>query len=92
MSAKDIQQLRENFATSAGFFEFLRNINVSAMAKQAGYDAIEVHAGHGYLLSQFLSKRTNRRWDKYGGSIENRVRLTLEVCNFVRMNIQQDRY
>ena len=51
--------------------------------KEIGFDAIEIHMGHGYLLSQFLSPRTNRRKDEYGGSIENRSRFPLEVVNTV---------
>ncbi|KQP06416.1 alkene reductase [Pseudorhodoferax sp. Leaf265] len=52
-------------------------------AKAAGFDGVEVHAANGYLLEQFLRDSTNRRTDRYGGSIENRARLTLEVVEAV---------
>ncbi|PCH61424.1 MAG: alkene reductase [Gammaproteobacteria bacterium] len=52
-------------------------------AKQAGFDGVEIHAANGYLLDQFLRDGTNKRNDIYGGSIENRVRLTLEVTKAV---------
>ncbi|MBL1433624.1 MAG: alkene reductase [Gammaproteobacteria bacterium] len=52
-------------------------------AKQAGFDGVEIHAANGYLLEQFLKDGTNHRTDIYGGSIENRVRLTLEVTKVV---------
>ena len=52
-------------------------------AKQAGFDGVEIHAANGYLLDQFLKDGTNKRDDSYGGSIENRVRLVLEVTHAV---------
>jgi 2,4-dienoyl-CoA reductase-like NADH-dependent reductase (Old Yellow Enzyme family) len=53
-------------------------------AREAGFDIIELHGAHGYLISSFLSPITNRRTDRYGGSFENRVRFLLEVVDAVR--------
>lgn len=70
------------------------------LAREAGFDAVEVHAGHGYLISQFLSPYTNHRKDEYGGSLENRMRFMEMVMNevmtaagsdmavFVKMNMR----
>ena len=53
------------------------------LARKAGFDCVEIHAGHGYLISQFLSPYTNRRRDAYGGSLENRMRLMQRVIRRV---------
>ncbi|HBE9436733.1 enoate reductase [Clostridioides difficile] len=58
--------------------------NVAALAKRAGFEMIMVHGGHGWLINQFLSPYFNKRNDKYGGSLENRVRFAKEVLDSVR--------
>lgn len=59
-------------------------------AKNAGFDAVQIHAAHGYLLSQFLSPFYNRRTDTYGGCLENRARIVLEVMNAIRQAVGKD--
>jgi 2,4-dienoyl-CoA reductase-like NADH-dependent reductase (Old Yellow Enzyme family) len=78
MSVEQIQEKVEDFAQAA------------LMAVQAGFDALEIHSGHGYLLSQFLSPWTNRRRDIYGGSLENRLRFPLEVIRSMREAVGPD--
>ena len=60
------------------------------LAREAGFDAVEVHAGHGYLLSQFLSPYTNRRTDEFGGSLENRMRFLRMAMSEVRRAAKSD--
>ena len=76
MTSDDLRQTTNDFCQSA------------KLALEAGFDAIELHLGHGYLLSQFLSPRTNKRKDKYGGSLENRMRYPLEVVKAVKEAIR----
>lgn len=59
-------------------------------ALKAGFDTIEIHNAHGYLLHSFLSPASNKRTDDYGGSFENRIRLTLEIVEITRNTIPKD--
>ncbi|MDV2080641.1 NADH:flavin oxidoreductase/NADH oxidase family protein [Marinobacter xestospongiae] len=61
-----------------------RFVHTAQLAEQAGFTGVEVHAAHGYLISQFLSPLTNKRQDQWGGSLENRSRLLLEVVKGIR--------
>ena len=72
MEGRDIAAVIRQFARAAG------------LARRAGFDAVELHLGHGYLLSQFLSPALNRRRDPWGGSLQNRLRLPLAVISAVR--------
>ncbi len=72
MTEEDIESFIVAFVTAA------------ERAKRAGFDCIEIHGGHGYLLSQFLSPHTNRRDDRWGGSLENRYRFLGEVTRRVK--------
>ena len=68
--------------------EIVRDFGLAAkFVMDAGFDAIEVHAGHGYLISQFLSPYTNKRTDQYGGSFENRSRFMVDVVREVMRNV-----
>jgi len=64
--------------------------DASRRAKEAGFDAVQLHAAHAYLLSQFLSPFTNRRDDRWGGSLENRLRLHHEIYRAMRAKAGQD--
>jgi 2,4-dienoyl-CoA reductase-like NADH-dependent reductase (Old Yellow Enzyme family) len=64
--------------------------DASRRAKEAGFDAVQLHAAHAYLLSQFLSPFTNRRDDRWGGSLENRLRLHHEIYRAMRAEAGQD--
>lgn len=64
--------------------------NAARLLQQAGFDALEIHMGHGYLLSQFISPFSNRRTDRYGGSLENRMRFPLQVLAAVRRAVGDD--
>ena len=63
----------------------------AARAQRAGFDVVEIHGAHGFLIHQFLSPRANQRTDAYGGSDENRMRFALEVAESVRANWPDDK-
>jgi len=78
MDLNDIEELVEAFAQAA-----LRG-------KRAGFDGVQIHAAHGYLLSQFLSPVFNKRNDRYGGSLENRANILLEILKSIRAKVGDD--
>lgn len=59
--------------------------------ERAGFDGVEIHSAHGYLLDQFIQDVTNKRTDEYGGSIENRCRFPLEVVEAVTKAVGQEK-
>lgn len=74
MTNEDIQDVINRFVITAKH------------AEEAGYDGVEVHAAHGYLLAQFLSPLTNKRTDQWGGSLVNRARLLIDVIKAIRQS------
>ncbi len=72
LTLDEIRQLRDDFIVAA------------KRAQQSGYDGVEVHGAHGYILTQFLSSSINQRKDKYGGTLENRARLLFEIVDGIR--------
>jgi len=75
MTVSDIEEVIEDFAQA------------TLRACEAGFDAVELHGAHGYLLNQFLSPLCNKRNDKYGGSLKNRIRLPLRIMISIRREL-----
>ena len=76
--SSDIAWLIERFASAA------------ERAQRAGFDGVEVHAGHGYIISEFLSPHANQREDEYGGSLQNRARLLVQVIRAIKSRCGED--
>jgi 2,4-dienoyl-CoA reductase-like NADH-dependent reductase (Old Yellow Enzyme family) len=72
LSIEEVEQLKKDF------------IDAAIRAKKIGYDGVEVHGAHGYILTQFLSSEINKRMDQYGGNLEDRARLLFEIVDGIR--------
>ena len=72
LSEAEVEALRDDFIAGA------------QRAEQAGFDGVEIHGAHGYILAEFLSAVSNRRTDRYGGSLENRARIIVEIIDGIR--------
>jgi 2,4-dienoyl-CoA reductase-like NADH-dependent reductase (Old Yellow Enzyme family) len=78
LTLKEVHQLRDDFITAA------------ERSQRAGYDGVEIHGAHGYILCQFLSSKYNHRTDAYGGSLSNRSRILFEILEGVRKTCGAD--
>src|SRR5580658_2126172 len=78
LSTEEVEQLTEDFIAAA------------VRAEKAGFDGVELHGAHGYILCAFLSPDTNRRDDRYGGSVENRARIVFDIIKGVRERTRPD--
>lgn len=78
LTKDEIKEMVQRFAEAAG------------RAQKAGFDGVEILAGTGYLISEFLSPATNKRTDEYGGDLENRLRFALEIVEAIREKVGQD--
>lgn len=78
LTTDEVKQLRDDFISGA------------IRAEKAGFDGVEVHGAHGYILAQFLSPEINQRDDEYGGSLENRWKLVFEILDGIRSECRSD--
>lgn len=78
LSEAEVEVLRDDFIAGA------------QRAEQAGFDGVEIHGAHGYILAEFLSAVSNRRTDRYGGSLENRARIIVEIIDGIRAVARPD--
>ncbi|TEY66788.1 hypothetical protein BOTCAL_0132g00210 [Botryotinia calthae] len=96
ISASDVQLVMHKLGSFTKPHPLSRNeihdiiccfVHASVCLQKAGYDGTQLHAAHGYLLDQYFSQTTNKRSDKYGGSLENRARITMEIAQAIRKAI-----
>jgi len=79
-----VEMTRERIAQTVRSF-----IDAAKRARAAGFDCVELHVAHGYLLSQFLCPEENRRSDEYGGALENRARISLEILQGIKADVPE---
>lgn len=75
LSIEEIKEIEDKF------------VDAAYRVKKAGFDGVEIHSAHGYLLNQFLSPLTNKRTDEYGGDIKGRIKIHLEIIEKIRQNV-----
>jgi 2,4-dienoyl-CoA reductase-like NADH-dependent reductase (Old Yellow Enzyme family) len=78
LAGEEVEQLKEDFVAAA------------ERAEKAGFDGVEIHGAHGYILCQFLSPTINQRTDQYGGSLDNRVRIIFDIVEGIRSRCRPD--
>ncbi|MSB17082.1 NADH:flavin oxidoreductase [Finegoldia magna] len=78
LTVEEIEQIIEKF------------VDAAVRSKKAGFDGVEIHSAHGYLLNQFLSPITNKRTDEYGGDIDGRIKIHLEIIRKIREKVGED--
>lgn len=78
MTTDEIHKVQQDFVQAA------------IRAEKAGFDGIELHGAHSYLMTQFFSNKINQREDEYGGALENRVRFTTEIFEAIKQNVKED--
>lgn len=78
MTVDEINKIHEDF------------VNGGIRAEKAGFDGIEIHGAHGYLLTQFFSKKVNKRKDEYGGSLDNRLKIARNIFEEIRSKVNKD--
>ncbi len=78
LTLAEVEKVRDDFIAAA------------KRAERGGFDGVEIHGAHGYILAQFLSPEVNRREDRYGGSLENRARIVMEIIDGIRRECRAD--
>ena len=86
-----INRFKPKALSNRGILSTIRDfVKCASLAKQAGYDGVEIMGSEGYLINQFIARKTNRREDQWGGSFENRIRFPLEIVSQIREAVGED--